>query len=232
MRPNDIPGHILLPAPNGIYSKFPPLNSIELSINLSGIKFSGSIQYFGSLPIAQRFTINLVFLGTKAPGGCNLKVSLTTDFNSLNPFIKKTKKRKKLTNFKGSKVFESFLRNQYELFMITAFLAKRSPRYDVISQSFKLFGPSNPISFDDDDDEAISSTRVNNSSSLMGLDAKTTSWVLMTSSAYSADETTIVGTCPISRNQGKASRQFLPRIRSKCYSLVIEPCKPCALTLS
>ncbi|KAF4346768.1 hypothetical protein G4B88_003641 [Cannabis sativa] len=57
-----MPGHILLPPPNGMYSKLLPLKSIELSINLSGIKFSGSIQYFGSLPIAQAFTITLVFL--------------------------------------------------------------------------------------------------------------------------------------------------------------------------
>ncbi|KAF4390188.1 hypothetical protein G4B88_005106 [Cannabis sativa] len=130
MRPNDIPGQILLPEPNGMYSKLLPLKSIELSTNLSGIKFSGSIQYFGSLPIAHKFTTTLVFIGSRGAGGCNLKVSLITDFNSLTPFIKKAKKRKKLSNFKVFTVVDSIFHNQYELFMVTTFLAKGSPGYD------------------------------------------------------------------------------------------------------
>ncbi|KAF4384311.1 hypothetical protein F8388_004544 [Cannabis sativa] len=85
--PNDMPGHILLPAPNGMYSKLFPLKSIELSRNLSGIKLSGSVQYLGSLPIAHALTTILVFtdsLGSNnGTGECSLKVSLTIDFKYL-----------------------------------------------------------------------------------------------------------------------------------------------------
>ncbi|KAF4362235.1 hypothetical protein F8388_008119 [Cannabis sativa] len=84
--PNDMPGHILLPAPNGINSKLLPLKSIELPTNLSALIL-----------------------------------------NSSNP-IKKTQRRKDLSKSKASSYLESFLHNQYELIMITTFLAKGSPR--------------------------------------------------------------------------------------------------------
>ncbi|KAF4391225.1 hypothetical protein G4B88_016535 [Cannabis sativa] len=40
MTPYDMPGHILLPPPNGRNSKLLPLKSTEQSTNLSGMKFS------------------------------------------------------------------------------------------------------------------------------------------------------------------------------------------------
>ncbi|KAF4396069.1 hypothetical protein G4B88_020706 [Cannabis sativa] len=94
--PNDIPGHILLPAPNGIYSKLFPLKSILLSRNLSGIKLSGSIQYLGSLPIAHALTMilplithfSLLSLGSNnGEEGCNLRVSFTIDFKYFKSLI-------------------------------------------------------------------------------------------------------------------------------------------------
>ncbi|KAF4391217.1 hypothetical protein G4B88_016527 [Cannabis sativa] len=60
-RPSDIPAHILLPAPNGRYSKWLPFESIELLNHLSGIKLSGSVQYLGSLAIAHTLTMARVF---------------------------------------------------------------------------------------------------------------------------------------------------------------------------
>ncbi|WRX20487.1 hypothetical protein QQP08_012974 [Theobroma cacao] len=97
---NDMPGHILLPAPNGIYSKCVPLKSIGLSKNLSGLKFSASFQYLESLPMAHALTMTLLFasisyplitqfsshsLGTRrGAAGCNLKVSLTIDLKNFN----------------------------------------------------------------------------------------------------------------------------------------------------
>ncbi|KAF4391216.1 hypothetical protein G4B88_016526 [Cannabis sativa] len=94
--PNDIPGHILLPTPNGIYSKLFPLKSILLSRNLSGIKLSGSVQYLGSLPIAHALTMilplithfSLLSLGSNnGEEGCNLRVSFTIDFKYFKSLI-------------------------------------------------------------------------------------------------------------------------------------------------
>uniref|UniRef100_J3LEH8 Uncharacterized protein n=1 Tax=Oryza brachyantha TaxID=4533 RepID=J3LEH8_ORYBR len=97
--PNVIPGQLLLPAPNGIYSKFAPLKSILPSLKRSGLNTSGSSQCFGSLLIAQMFTNTVVPLGTSYPitlhvwrhslgrsngtTGCNLRVSLMTSFRFL-----------------------------------------------------------------------------------------------------------------------------------------------------
>jgi len=52
-----MPGHILPSLHQmGMYSKFVPLKSIGPLTNLSGLKLSASIQYFGSLPIAETLT--------------------------------------------------------------------------------------------------------------------------------------------------------------------------------
>ncbi|KAF7838266.1 RNA polymerase, subunit H/Rpb5, conserved site-containing protein [Senna tora] len=92
--PNAIPGHLLLPMPNGINSKSWPLKSISLFSNLSGTNSSALSQTSGSLCIAHAlmytlvfggmsypliFTVDLVSLGAKrGAGGCNLNVSFTT----------------------------------------------------------------------------------------------------------------------------------------------------------
>lgn len=101
-RPNDIPGHILFPAPNGTYWCLFTVKSKELLSNLSGEKLSASFQYPGSLPIAQAFTITSVFMGMRYPlisvcflhslsnkgtGGCNLRVSLITNFKYSKPWM-------------------------------------------------------------------------------------------------------------------------------------------------
>uniref|UniRef100_A0A0A9BK53 Uncharacterized protein n=1 Tax=Arundo donax TaxID=35708 RepID=A0A0A9BK53_ARUDO len=59
-----MPGHILLPAPNGVYSKSLPRKSILLPSNLSGLNSSASSQNLLSLAIAQTFTNTLVPFGT------------------------------------------------------------------------------------------------------------------------------------------------------------------------
>lgn len=93
------PGHTLLPDPKGRSWKCCPLTSTEftwLSVpscrNLSGQKSNGQSQIFGSLPTAQTFTNNMVFVGMSYPpilhcctdflvtrdtGGCSLNVSFT-----------------------------------------------------------------------------------------------------------------------------------------------------------
>ena len=54
--PNCCPGHHLLPAPNGIHSKFSTFASRNpASMNLSGLKLSASSHDFGFLPIAHKF---------------------------------------------------------------------------------------------------------------------------------------------------------------------------------
>ncbi|CAN1127215.1 hypothetical protein LINPERHAP2_LOCUS3890, partial [Linum perenne] len=57
------PGHILLPAPNGVSSKSCPFTSIELSKNLPGLNSSGDSHISGSLPIAH------VLIWTRVLGG-------------------------------------------------------------------------------------------------------------------------------------------------------------------
>ena len=57
---NNMPGHILLPAPNGINSKFVPMKPTELFRNLSGWNISASGQQLGSLPIAHALIMILV----------------------------------------------------------------------------------------------------------------------------------------------------------------------------
>ncbi|KAF4362230.1 hypothetical protein F8388_008114 [Cannabis sativa] len=69
-----------------------------------------------------------------AAGGCNLKVSFTTDFNIP---IKKTQRWKHISKCKPCRQFHSFLHNIYEVIMITSFLAKGSPSYDAIRQTFQ-----------------------------------------------------------------------------------------------
>ena len=66
---NGMPGHILRPAPNGIYAKSRPLESKLEFKNLSGENEEGSSQCLGSLPMAQTFTSTWVFFGTTKP--CN-----------------------------------------------------------------------------------------------------------------------------------------------------------------
>lgn len=89
-----IPGQILRPAPNGMSSKSPPLKSVGLPRNRSGINFSGSGQTSPSRPIAHTFTSTRAPLGIVWPiarvaasarrgnssgtGGCSRKVSFTT----------------------------------------------------------------------------------------------------------------------------------------------------------
>nr|CAB3494055.1 unnamed protein product [Digitaria exilis] len=75
-----MPGHILLPAPNGMNSKSAPLKSMSPRLsNLSGLNSSASSQYLASLDIAHAFTKTAVPLGmSNGPGGCSLKVSLIT----------------------------------------------------------------------------------------------------------------------------------------------------------
>uniref|UniRef100_A0A6N2LW82 Uncharacterized protein n=1 Tax=Salix viminalis TaxID=40686 RepID=A0A6N2LW82_SALVM len=89
-----MPTQILLPAPNGISSKFCPLYSMFDPRNLSGLKEMGSSQESGSLPIAHTFTKTCVSLGIRYPmkfvsskvfrgsskgtTGCSLSVSLIT----------------------------------------------------------------------------------------------------------------------------------------------------------
>ena len=86
------PTHILLPAPNGISSKFQVL--ISLSINLSWMNCNGFFEIEGSLPIAHTLTSIWVCLGitnpaiwqrlsvlwgmSKRTGGGNRSTSLTT----------------------------------------------------------------------------------------------------------------------------------------------------------
>ncbi|KAK2997947.1 hypothetical protein RJ639_026335, partial [Escallonia herrerae] len=67
--PKFIPGHNLLPAPNGINSKCWPLASTSLWVvrNLSGLNSVGFDQTFGSRWSFHRFSINLVPLGTWKP---------------------------------------------------------------------------------------------------------------------------------------------------------------------
>ena len=62
-RAKDMPGHILLPPPNGMNSKFAPLKSIWEPWNLSGWKQSASLQYSVSLPMVHALIITLVLLG-------------------------------------------------------------------------------------------------------------------------------------------------------------------------
>ncbi|URE09940.1 hypothetical protein MUK42_21940 [Musa troglodytarum] len=66
-KPNDIPGHILLPAPKGKNSKLVPLKSTMefLLSNLSGSNSVALSQCRGSLPKAQTFTNTLVFSGIR-----------------------------------------------------------------------------------------------------------------------------------------------------------------------
>nr|GMD10246.1 RNA polymerase, subunit H/Rpb5, conserved site-containing protein [Ipomoea batatas] len=62
--PNNIPGHILRPAPNGMNSKcFPRKSAEESRRNLSGSNDSAFSQCSESLPIAHAFTITLVLAG-------------------------------------------------------------------------------------------------------------------------------------------------------------------------
>lgn len=107
--------HIHRPEPNAMYSKLFTWKFIEESRNLSRIKLSGSVQYFGSLrmayasimslaldgisnPLILRFSLHS-FGNHKEPGGCNLRVSLITSFRNCNslmpvsstfPFLLKT----------------------------------------------------------------------------------------------------------------------------------------------
>lgn len=74
-----MPGHILLPAPKGMYSKLFPSKSMELSSNLSGIKISASYQYWESLPIPHTFTMILVLIGISYP---SMMVSLVLSLGS------------------------------------------------------------------------------------------------------------------------------------------------------
>ncbi|KAJ0887686.1 hypothetical protein HanRHA438_Chr09g0393721 [Helianthus annuus] len=87
------PGHILLPAPNGIRSKSLPRKSNPDFKNLCGLNSSESSHTVGSRPMAQAFTSTCVPFGmvyplsctsfttfrgiSKGTGGCNRKVSFT-----------------------------------------------------------------------------------------------------------------------------------------------------------
>lgn len=107
--------HIHRPEPNAMYSKLFTWKFIEESRNLSRIKLSGSVQYFGSLPMAYASIMSLALDGISnqlilrfslhsfgnhtEPGGCNLRVSLITSFRNCNssmpvsstfPFLLKT----------------------------------------------------------------------------------------------------------------------------------------------
>ncbi|PRQ17923.1 hypothetical protein RchiOBHm_Chr7g0200261 [Rosa chinensis] len=64
---NGKPGHILLPAPNGISSKFRPLTSSSDPKNLSGLNESGSSHILGSLPMAHALTSTCAPFGTVEP---------------------------------------------------------------------------------------------------------------------------------------------------------------------
>ncbi|KAF7818979.1 hypothetical protein G2W53_024434 [Senna tora] len=72
---NEVPGHPLLPLPNGIRWKCCPLTSTlclfpppsSLLMNLSGLNSSGFSQWFGSLPMAHTFTNNCVLAGISCP---------------------------------------------------------------------------------------------------------------------------------------------------------------------
>ncbi|KAF4371536.1 hypothetical protein G4B88_008251 [Cannabis sativa] len=67
IRPSCIPGHPLLPDPNGRNPKSLPLKSMSLPKNLSGKNFSGSFQYSVSLPIVHVFMITREFWGMWKP---------------------------------------------------------------------------------------------------------------------------------------------------------------------
>lgn len=56
LKANDIPGHILSPAPNNIISKFLPIVSMPRPKNLYGLNRSAFSQMIESLSIAQLFT--------------------------------------------------------------------------------------------------------------------------------------------------------------------------------
>ncbi|KAF7836087.1 Cytochrome P450 [Senna tora] len=64
---NEIPGHILLPDPKGMYSKLVPVKSRDVSWNLSGMKLSASYHSLGSLASAHALIMTLVFLGMIYP---------------------------------------------------------------------------------------------------------------------------------------------------------------------
>ena len=64
---NGNPGHILLPAPNGMSSKSRPLKSMSCTKNLSGINTFGFCHTLESRPIAHTFISICAFLGTMKP---------------------------------------------------------------------------------------------------------------------------------------------------------------------
>ncbi|CAN1335786.1 hypothetical protein LINPERPRIM_LOCUS36888, partial [Linum perenne] len=94
---NPYPGHILLPAPNGIILiSLLPVISNDAPTNLSGLNDIGSSHTFGSHPISATMKFTLAFFGityspsfassvtacgnTKCPGGCRRSPSNTTAF--------------------------------------------------------------------------------------------------------------------------------------------------------
>ncbi|KAK2377524.1 cytochrome P450 71D10 [Trifolium repens] len=87
---NAMPGHILLPAPNGMYSKSTPLKSIDVLRNLLGLKLSASSInndpcFSWDIVLIYLAHLSLLSLGANnGAGGCSLNVSLMTDFKYTN----------------------------------------------------------------------------------------------------------------------------------------------------